>query len=71
MTSAAINALIEVSSACRGVGGRLVIFGLQRPLRKVFADTGLDRILTVAADADAALRLFNPRPRWSLFRRAA
>lgn len=71
MTSAAINALIAVSSACRGAGGRLVIFGLDRPLRKVFASTGLDKLLTVAADADAALRLFNPRPRWSLFGRAA
>ncbi|MCC6660508.1 MAG: STAS domain-containing protein [Phycisphaerales bacterium] len=71
MTSAAINALVEVSGACRARGGSLVIFGLARPLRKVFASTGLDKLLTVAADADAALRLFNPRPRWSLFGRAA
>ena len=71
MTSAAINALIEVSGVCRSLGGRLVIFGLDTPLRTVFRSTGLDKLLTVAADADAALRLFNPRPRWSLFGRAA
>jgi anti-anti-sigma factor len=71
MTSACINALIEVSNDCRRSGGRLVIFGLQPPLRKVFASTGLDRILTVTPDAESALRLFEPRSRWSIFRRPA
>jgi anti-anti-sigma factor len=70
MTTACINALIEVSAECRGAGGQLVVFGLASPLRKLFASTGLDRVLTVAPDAAAALRVFapEPRPRWSLFR---
>lgn len=70
MTSACINALIEVNRHCRRLGGKLVIFGLTRALVRLFASTGLDRVLTVAPDTDAALRAFAPqnRARWSLFR---
>ncbi len=67
MNSAFINAIIEVSQRCESMGGRLVVFGLNKQLRKLFRVTGLDRTLAVEADCTKAIKAINRgRSRWSL-----
>lgn len=78
MNSSFINVLIESDRRCRERGGRLVIFGLNAELRRLFRDTRLDRKLTVCADCTRALRRLQrleAPPKWTpwswLLRRAA
>ncbi len=69
MTSACIIALIQVGDECRARGGRLVVTGLSRRLRRVFRSARIQQAVTVSRTAEEALRCFDRarRGRWSLF----
>lgn len=77
MNSAFINVLIEADRRFREAGGRLVLFGLNAELTRLFRDTGLDKRLCVSADCNRALkrikRLEAPRSGllWTWFTRRA
>ncbi|MFM9995429.1 MAG: STAS domain-containing protein [Phycisphaerales bacterium] len=77
MNSAFINVLIEADRRFRERGGRLVLFGLNPELSRLFRDTGLDKRLSVSADCNRAVkrikRLESPRRRqlWTWFTRQA
>ncbi len=56
MSSAFINVLIESDVRCREMGGRLVLFGLNHELGRLFRTTGLHKRLCVVRDCNQALR---------------
>lgn len=62
LTSAGINALVAVSRNCEEIGGRAVVFAVKPELRRVFKDTGIDRLLTLAADCGRAVDMLKPKP---------
>jgi anti-anti-sigma factor len=56
MCSAFINTLIESDHRCRQMGGKLVVFGLNHELQRLFRTTGLHKRLNVVRDCNQALR---------------
>ena len=54
--AAALKVFVDALKQLRPRGGRMIFFGLTPPNRRLFEITGLDRVATVAADRDEALR---------------
>jgi len=61
LTSAGVNALVNVRQRCVALGGMLVLCGLSRDLVDLFKVTGLDRTLRIASHRDDAIMLFAGR----------
>lgn len=57
-TCAWVNCLIGLSRRCRTLGGELMIAGVPRFARDLFASTGLDKHLHMVTSADHALGEF-------------
>lgn len=60
--SAWINAMITLSEHCSGLGGRLVVCGVDPRVRRVIRDTGLWRRLALAESEHEARRMLGLAP---------
>ncbi len=60
--SAWINAMITLAEHCSGLGGRLVVCGVEARVRKVIRETGLSRRLIVADGEQDARRILGLAP---------
>ena len=58
ISSAVLNKLIVLDRTAQEKGGRLVLCGLSRSLRDLFAMTRLDQVFAIVDDEEAALREF-------------
>lgn len=58
MVTPAVNALLKASKQLKDRGGQLVVCGLNKNIEHVFKLMKLDRVLQIAADADAGLQSF-------------
>jgi anti-anti-sigma factor len=56
MVTPAVNALLKASKQLKQRNGRLIICGLNRNIDHVFKLMKLDRVLTIAPDAETALQ---------------
>lgn len=71
-SSALINALIAVDRHCASMGGKLVIYGLTRQVRRLLRTTHLDKTLCIADSSEDALAAFDEAtPRGFFARRKA
>jgi len=55
ISSAGLRVLLVVTKRLQQANGRVVLFGLVRNVREVFAISGFDRIFTIEPDAAAAV----------------
>lgn len=53
--SAGVGALVKLQRRVESAGGRLVLAAVPPPIQKVFAFSKLDRVFSLASDAEAAL----------------
>ncbi len=58
ISSAGLRSLLVVAKRIKAAGGVLVLCSLTPMVREVMEISGFDKILTLAADRDAALALF-------------
>ena len=54
--STSLGALLEAARSVRAVGGELVVSCRDRSIRKVFATTGLDRLILIHASLEEAVQ---------------
>lgn len=71
ITSASLGALVRAAEDIDRMGGRLVLFALPHGVDRVLRQTGLSRKLSIADDAESAVRLARrDKFRFNLTRRA-
>ncbi len=58
ISSAGLRVLLVAARECQSRGGKSVFCGLSKMVTEVFAISGFDKILTVLASRDEALRSF-------------
>ena len=60
MSSAGLRVLLVAAKAARQKGGRAVLAGPHPAIMEVLRMSGFDKIMTIAADRDAALAVLRP-----------
>lgn len=72
VTSSALHAFARVADGLNTLDGRLVLFAVPDPVRKIMHRTGLDRRVIIAKTVEDAIREAERRSAWSrLLRRSA
>jgi len=57
LASVGLGSLVTLNRNCKANSGRMVVFGLTGELFEVLKITRLDRVITIAKDRDAALKV--------------
>ncbi len=60
LASAGIGMLISLHKTCKGVGGKLVVFGLRDEIMELLRLTNLHRLVLIEQSQEAALRKASP-----------
>ena len=59
--SLGLGTFVSVSRSVGHRGGKMVLYGLQEPVTKVFETSGMNRLIPLVANLDAACRSVKPQ----------